>query len=165
MFAAIYMLHTNPEVYPDPFAFKPERFLDGGPETYSWIPFGGGTRRCIGAAFAELELRIVLREVATVVSSPRCRPLRRRIAHDQTDGPNDEAVDAVTTVVVLVGRGSAQAEERQDRHDDHDEPDEIDDCIHVTCLRGRKRRSVNGTFLPRFRSRARHLATSVCLGR
>ena len=74
VFAAIYMLHTNPEVYPDPFAFKPERFLGDGPETYSWIPFGGGTRRCIGAAFAELELRVVLREVLTLGPPRRGRP-------------------------------------------------------------------------------------------
>ena len=68
------MLHTNPEVYPDPFAFRPERFLDDGPETYSWIPFGGGTRRCIGAAFAELELRVVLREVLSSVRLDAGRP-------------------------------------------------------------------------------------------
>jgi cytochrome P450 len=82
VFAAIYMLHTNPEVYPDPFAFKPERFLDDGPETYSWIPFGGGTRRCIGAAFAELELRIVLSEVLRSVrleaADPRPQRMMRR---------------------------------------------------------------------------------------
>ena len=82
VFAAIYMLHTNPEVYPDPFAFKPERFLGQGPETYSWIPFGGGTRRCIGAAFAELELRVVLREVLTAVrlapADPRPQRMVRR---------------------------------------------------------------------------------------
>ena len=55
--------------------------------------------------------------------------------------------------------GSAQAEERQDRHDDHDKPDQIDDCIHVTSLRGTKRRPVNATFLPRFRPRPGHAAT------
>jgi cytochrome P450 len=91
VFAGIYMLHTNPEVYPDPFAFKPERFLDQGPETYSWIPFGGGTRRCIGAAFAELELRIVLREVLTSVrlaaADPRPqRMVRRNVTLSPADG-------------------------------------------------------------------------------
>jgi cytochrome P450 len=91
VFAAIYMLHTNPAVYPDPFAFKPERFLDGGPETYSWIPFGGGTRRCIGAAFAELELRVVLREVLRSVhleaADPRPqRMVRRNVTLTPADG-------------------------------------------------------------------------------
>ena len=60
---AIYLAHTNPDSYPDPRAFRPERFLDGGPETYSWIPFGGGTRRCIGAAFAQFEMGVVLSTV------------------------------------------------------------------------------------------------------
>lgn len=60
---AIWLAHTNPKVYPDPLEFRPERFLDGAPETYAWIPFGGGVRRCLGAAFAEFEMRIVLREV------------------------------------------------------------------------------------------------------
>ena len=60
---SIYLAHTDPETFPDPYAFRPERFLDEGPETYSWIPFGGGTRRCIGAAFAQLEMRVVLRTV------------------------------------------------------------------------------------------------------
>ena len=92
VFAAIYMLHTNPEVYPDPFAFRPERFLgDDGPETYSWIPFGGGTRRCIGAAFAELELRVVLREVLAAVSLEAADPrpqrmVRRNVTLTPADG-------------------------------------------------------------------------------
>ncbi|MDQ3742608.1 MAG: cytochrome P450 [Actinomycetota bacterium] len=55
--------HRRADVYPDPLAFRPERFLDTPPETYSWIPFGGGVRRCLGAAFALYEMRIVLRMV------------------------------------------------------------------------------------------------------
>ncbi|HWI58665.1 MAG TPA: cytochrome P450, partial [Bacillota bacterium] len=53
------------DIYPEPFAFKPERFLENPPDTYAWIPFGGGVRRCIGATFAEFEMRVVLREVLT----------------------------------------------------------------------------------------------------
>jgi len=59
--AEAYLLHHDPAVYDDPYAFRPERFLDHPPDTYSWIPFGGGRRRCIGLAFAMLELKIVLR--------------------------------------------------------------------------------------------------------
>jgi cytochrome P450 family 135 len=91
VFAGIYMLHTNPDVYPDPFAFVPERFLEHGPETYAWIPFGGGTRRCIGAAFAELELRVVLREVLTSVALTAADPrpqrmVRRNVTLSPADG-------------------------------------------------------------------------------
>ncbi|HEV7585660.1 MAG TPA: cytochrome P450 [Solirubrobacteraceae bacterium] len=58
---SIYLTNRNPRVYEDAEEFRPERFLDGTPETFSWIPFGGGIRRCIGASFAQLEMRLMLR--------------------------------------------------------------------------------------------------------
>jgi cytochrome P450 family 135 len=60
---SVYLVHRNPEIYPDPEAFKPERFLDNPPGTYTWIPFGGGVRRCLGASFAQFEMAVVLREL------------------------------------------------------------------------------------------------------
>jgi cytochrome P450 len=63
LFASAHLLHHDPSIYPDPFAFRPERFLQTPPGTYTWIPFGGGRRRCIGASFALLEMKIVLQTV------------------------------------------------------------------------------------------------------
>ena len=60
---SIYLTNRNPRVYREPDEFRPERFLDSAPETFSWIPFGGGIRRCIGAAFAQLEMKLILRTV------------------------------------------------------------------------------------------------------
>ena len=69
----IYLVHANPDVYPDPMRFQPERFVDNPPGTYTWIPFGGGVRRCLGASFAQFEMAVVLEEL---VRRHRIRPAR-----------------------------------------------------------------------------------------
>jgi len=58
-----YLIHHDPEVHAEPYAFRPERFLHEPPGTYTWIPFGGGRRRCLGASFAMQEMKIVLGSV------------------------------------------------------------------------------------------------------
>src|SRR4051794_36653850 len=63
LLANSYLVHHDPEIYRDPYRFRPERFLEEPPGTYTWIPFGGGRRRCLGASFALLEMKTVLREV------------------------------------------------------------------------------------------------------
>jgi cytochrome P450 len=63
----IYLMHRRADVYPDPYAFRPERFLEQPAGTYTWIPFGGGVRRCIGASFAMFEMKTVLSAIASRV--------------------------------------------------------------------------------------------------
>jgi cytochrome P450 len=58
-----WLVHRRPDLHPDPEAFRPERFLDRPPDPATWLPFGGGPRRCLGASFATLEMTIVLREL------------------------------------------------------------------------------------------------------
>jgi cytochrome P450 len=65
LLASAQLVHHDPEIYESPFEFRPERFLDKPPGTYTWIPFGGGRRRCLGASFAMLEMKIALRAVLT----------------------------------------------------------------------------------------------------
>jgi hypothetical protein len=60
LLASAYLVHHDPDVYPEPHAFKPDRFLGRSPGTYTWIPFGGGRRRCLGASFALQEMKIVV---------------------------------------------------------------------------------------------------------
>jgi cytochrome P450 family 135 len=72
---AIWLAHTRPDAYPEPYAFRPERFLDRPPATYAWVPFGGGVRRCLGAAFAEMEIRVVL---STILRRRALRPAARQ---------------------------------------------------------------------------------------
>jgi cytochrome P450 len=89
---SIHLVHRDPAIYPEPERFLPERFLDSPPGTYTWIPFGGGVRRCLGAAFAQFEMAVVLRElvrrreVAPVDPAPE-RVFRRAI----TETPRHDA--------------------------------------------------------------------------
>ena len=88
---AIWLAHTRAQEYPDPYAFRPERFLDKPPSTYTWIPFGGGIRRCLGAPFAEMEMRVVLAELLArfdlrpVGRRPE-RPMRRNVTFSPQGG-------------------------------------------------------------------------------
>jgi cytochrome P450 len=78
---AIAALHYRDDLFPEPEEFRPERFLGPRADTYVWIPFGGGVRRCIGAAFAEYEMRIVLRTILerAELSAPDPKPERVKI--------------------------------------------------------------------------------------
>jgi cytochrome P450 family 135 len=94
---AIWLTHTRADIYPEPFAFRPERFLDRAPDTYAWIPYGGGIRRCLGASFAEFEMRIVLREVLTRCELRKADPAPERVARRNiTFSPRDGTPVIVT---------------------------------------------------------------------
>lgn len=69
------LVHRREDVYPDPWTFKPTRFLDARPPAGGWFPFGGSVRRCIGASFAQLEAKIVLEELTAAL---RLRPVQQR---------------------------------------------------------------------------------------
>jgi cytochrome P450 len=74
----IYLIHRRADVYEEPRAFRPERFLERPPGTYTWIPFGGGVRRCLGASFAQFEIKVVLRELVARLDIRAARPQPER---------------------------------------------------------------------------------------
>lgn len=80
--ASAYLMHRRPEIYPEPDSYRPERFLDGQGSTYTWLPFGGGVRRCLGAAFALYEMQViastVLSDVELTLPDPRPEREKRR---------------------------------------------------------------------------------------
>jgi cytochrome P450 len=75
VYPGIFLVQTREDLYPRPREFRPERFLDEGAESYAWIPFGGGIRRCLGAALAQMEMAEVLR---VIVPRVELRPVRPR---------------------------------------------------------------------------------------
>jgi cytochrome P450 len=112
LLASAYLVHHDPTIYPDPYAFRPERFLGKAPGTYTWIPFGGGRRRCLGASFALQEMKVVLREVTrrftiTPGSARREQTGRRGITFSPSGGATvvlrprprtDQLADPTTSV-------------------------------------------------------------------
>jgi cytochrome P450 len=95
---SILLLHHREDLYPEPFSFRPERWIGHKPGTYEWIPFGGGTRRCLGAALAMAEQRVVLREMA------------RKLDIASTDAKNERPKNRnVTMIPARGGRVTIQA--------------------------------------------------------
>jgi cytochrome P450 len=101
---SVALLHHRDDVYPDPFAFRPERFLGVKPGTYTWVPFGGGIRRCLGATLAMAEQRVVLSAIArrTDMVAPDPRP--ERVLHR-----NVTMIPARGAEVVVRSRSAATA--------------------------------------------------------
>ncbi len=77
----IYLANRNKAVYPQADTFMPERFLENGPNTYSWIPFGGGIRRCIGASFAEFEMAVIIEKI---LEDAKLEPVSQRVESTMT---------------------------------------------------------------------------------
>jgi cytochrome P450 len=97
---SILLLHHREDIYPDPYSFRPERFLEGRkPGTYEWIPFGGGIRRCLGAALAMAEQRVVLTAMARRLDLEAADPAPERAQHR-----NVTMIPAGGATVVLRGR-------------------------------------------------------------
>jgi cytochrome P450 len=76
---SIYLTHRRPDIYPDPLAFKPQRFLDDPPSNTEYLPFGGGVRRCLGASFAQFEMKVVLGAILQHVRIRAAEPEPERI--------------------------------------------------------------------------------------
>ncbi|HEV3048464.1 MAG TPA: cytochrome P450 [Solirubrobacteraceae bacterium] len=106
---AIHLVHRRPDIYPEPHAFRPERFIEaeGGspPGTYTWIPFGGGVRRCLGGAFAQFEMEAVLRELVLrrTLAPARAKP-ERVYRRTITETPRHDA----EVVLGRAARGDAE---------------------------------------------------------
>ena len=112
-------VHHDPDVYPDPERFQPERFLSQPPEPYTWLPFGGGAHRCIGAALAELEIKVA---VSTVL---------RRVAIGPVDAePAPPARRGITIVPHAGGRVRVQRSAPEDRPQPGGDPQPLAVAYH-----------------------------------
>jgi cytochrome P450 len=94
---AIAAMHYREDLFPRPFEFRPERFIEGNADTYTWIPFGGGVRRCVGAAFAQYEMRVVMRAILerAELRAPDQKPERIRLRNVTLAPGNGTRVELV----------------------------------------------------------------------
>jgi cytochrome P450 family 135 len=106
---SIYLTNRNPRSYERPEEFSPERFLQSSPETFSWIPFGGGIRRCIGASFALLEMKLMLRTMLSELE-PSLPPGGRRRGGEWTRRRAITLVPAAGARVVWSRRGPGRSD-------------------------------------------------------
>jgi cytochrome P450 len=97
------LIQRRADLFPEPESFRPERFLAAKADPFTWIPFGGGNRRCIGAAFALLEMRTVLH---TVLSRVRMRPAWRRQERSRLNNVIMEPARGMRVLIESVGRGA-----------------------------------------------------------
>jgi cytochrome P450 len=108
---SIYLVHHEEALFPNPHSFDPDRFVGSRADTYQWVPFGGGVRRCIGAAFAEMEMNIVLR---TLLRDLTLEPTRDRDEHWHSRG--------VTTCPAKGGRAVVHRRARERQSSDRSAP-------------------------------------------
>ena len=107
---SILLIHHREDVYPDPFEFRPERFLGVKPGTYTWIPFGGGIRRCLGAALAMAEQRVVLEAIARRTDlAPHARGAREGLAAQRHDDPAQGRARGARVPPGLAGRDCSRS--------------------------------------------------------
>jgi cytochrome P450 len=93
----VYLMHLRADLYPEPHRFHPERFLDSPTGTYTWIPFGGGVRRCVAAVFAPLEMRRVIRTVLQEVELEAVESRSERAARSSVSFAPDGGARVVAT--------------------------------------------------------------------
>ena len=105
----IYLLHRREDLFPEPGCFSAERFLQAPSDTSGWIPFGGGTHRCLGAGFALLEMREVLRAILTGVSLRAARPEAERMSRRALTWTPRRGAEVVVLEQRLAGHDVARA--------------------------------------------------------